>query len=89
MAPRKRSQASRNGAVERAPASHQCGPGSIAEISVIFALNLLLVLVLAPGGFSTGTLVFPSLQKPTLLNFNLIWKVSPQLVLGFNRLTLR
>ena len=32
---------------------------------------------LAPRGFSPGTPVFPSPQKPTLLNSNSIWKVSP------------
>ena len=46
-------------------------------VSVICGLSLLLVLVLAPRGFSPGTPVFPSPQKPTLLNSNLIWKVSP------------
>ena len=40
-------------------------------------LSLLLVLVLAPRGFSPGTPVFPSPQKPTFLNSNSIWKVSP------------
>ena len=37
--------------------SHQCGPGSTSS---------LLVLVLALRGFSSGTPVFPSPQKPTL-----------------------
>ena len=72
---------SRDGAVvEHLPpmqASHQCGPGSIPRLGVICGLSLLLVLVLAPRGFSPGTPVFPSPQKPTLLNSNLIWKVSP------------
>ena len=35
------------------------------------------VLVLAPRGFFPDTPVFPSPQKPTLLNSNSIWKVSP------------
>ena len=39
--------------------------------------SLLLVLALAPRGFSPGTPVFPSPQKPTLLNSNSTWKVSP------------
>ena len=43
-------------------ASHQCGPSSI---SFRCGLSLLLVLVLAPRGFSSGTPVFPSTQKPT------------------------
>ena len=51
----------RDGAVVRAPTSHQCG------------LSLLLVLVLAPRGFSPGTPVFPSPQKPTFPNSNSIW----------------
>ena len=68
---------SRDGAVVRALASHQCGPGSIPGLGVICGLSLLLVLVLAPRGFSPGTPVFPSSQKPTFLNSNSIWKVSP------------
>ena len=43
-------------------ASHQCGPGSIPGLGVICGLSLLLVLVLAPRGFSPGTPVFPSPQ---------------------------
>ena len=35
--------------------------------------NLLLVLVLAPGGFSLGTAVFPSPQKPAFPNSNSIF----------------
>ena len=72
-----RSWGSRDGAVVRALASHQCGPGSIPGLGVICGLSLLLVLVLAPRGFSPGTPVFPSPQKPTFLNSNSIWKVSP------------
>ena len=41
-------------------ASHQCCPGSIPGLGVICGLSLLLVLVLAPRGFSPGTPVFPS-----------------------------
>ena len=51
-------------------ASHQCGPGSILGLGVICGLSLLLVLVLAPRGFSPGTPVFPSPQKPTFPNSN-------------------
>ena len=47
----------------RALAFHQCGPGSIPGLGVISGLSLL-VLYSAPRGFSPGTLVFPSLQKP-------------------------
>ena len=47
----------------RALASHQCGPGSTPSRGVKCGLSLLLVLVLAPRGFSPGTPVFP--QIPT------------------------
>ena len=64
---------SRDGAVVRALASHQCGPGLIPGLGVICGLSLLLVLVLALRGFSPGSLVFPSPQKPTFPNSNSIW----------------
>ena len=51
---------SKGGAVVRARASHQCGPGSIPGVHAICGLSLLLVLSLAPRGFSPGTPVFPS-----------------------------
>ena len=47
-------------AVVRARASHQCGPGSIPGVDAICVLSLLLLLSLAPRGFSPGTPVFPS-----------------------------
>ena len=50
---------SKGGAVVRALASHQCGPGSNPGVETIFGLSLLLVLYLAPRGFSPGTPVFP------------------------------
>ena len=56
------------GAVVRALASHQCGPGSIPALGVISGLSLL-VLYSAPRGFSPGTPVFPPPQKPTLSKF--------------------
>ena len=65
---------SRVGAVVRALAFHQCVPGSIPGPGVICGVSLLLVLYSAPRGFSPGTPVFPSHQKPTLLNSNSIWK---------------
>ena len=49
----------------RALASHQCGPSSNPSNDAICELSLLLVLSFAPRGFSPGTLVFPSPQKPT------------------------
>ena len=61
-----------DGAVVRALAFHQCGSGSIPGLDVICGLSLLLVLFSAPRGFSPGTPVFPSPQKPTFLNSNSI-----------------
>ena len=37
-----------------------CGLGAIHGLDIICGLSLLLVLVLAPRGFSPGTPVFPS-----------------------------
>ena len=54
----------------RAFASHQCGLGSNPGVDAICGLSLLLVLSLAPRGFSPGTPVFPSPQKPTFPNSN-------------------
>ena len=56
----------------RALASNQCVPGSIPGPGVICGLTLLLVLFLAPRGFSPDTPVSPSPQKPTFLNSNSI-----------------
>ena len=66
-------EGSRVGAVVRALASHQCVPGSIPGPGVIRELSLLLVLYSVGRGFSPGTPVFPSPQKPTFLNSNSIW----------------
>ena len=55
---------SRDGAVVTALASHQCGPGSIPRLGVISGLSLL-VLYSALTGFSLGTPVLSSPQKPT------------------------
>ena len=54
---------SRVGAVVRALAFHQCVPGSIPGLDVICGLSLL-VLYSALRGFSPGTPVFHSDQKP-------------------------
>ena len=70
---------SKGGAVVRALASHQCGPGSNPGVDAICGLSLLLVLSLAPRGFSPGTPVFPSPQKPTLSNSNSIWNAQTRL----------
>ena len=56
----------------RALASDQCAAGSNPGVDAICGLSLLLVLSLAPRGFSPGTLVFPSPQKPTFPNSNSI-----------------
>ena len=55
---------SRVGIVVRALAFNQCVPGSIPGPGVICGLSLL-ALYSAPRGFSPGTPVFPSPQKPT------------------------
>ena len=60
----------RDGTVVRVLASHQCGPGSNPSVDAICGLSLLLVLSFALRGFSLGTPVFPSPQKPTFLNSN-------------------
>ena len=60
----------RDGAVVRVLASHQCGPGSNPSVDAICGLSLLLVLSFALRGFSLGTPVFPSPQKPTFPNSN-------------------
>ena len=60
----------RDGAVVRALASNQCGLGSNPGVDAICGLSLLLVLSFAPRGFSPGTPVFPSPQKPTFPNSN-------------------
>ena len=60
----------RDGAVVRVLASHQYRPGSNLGVNAICGLSLLMVLSLAPRGFSPGTLVFLSLQKLTFPNSN-------------------
>ena len=54
----------------RALASHHCGPGSNPGADTICGLSLLLVLSPVPRGFSPGTPVFPSPQKPIFPNSN-------------------
>ena len=51
-------------------ASHKCGQGSNPGVDAICGLSLLLVLSFVPRGFSPGTSVFPSPQKPTFPNSN-------------------
>ena len=50
-------------------ASHQCGPGSIPGLGAICGLSLLLVLVLAPKGFSPGYSGFPLSSKTNISKF--------------------
>ena len=51
---------------------YQWGPGSNPCVETIRGLSLLLVISLTPRGFSLGTPVFPSPQKPTLPNSKFI-----------------
>ena len=48
--------------------SHKSDPSSNPGVDAIRGLRLSLVLFLAPRGFSPGTPVFSSPQKPTLPN---------------------
>ena len=61
-----------DGTVVRALTSHQCGPGSNPGVDSMCGLSLSLVLSFAQRCFSPGTPVFPSPQKLTIPNFNLI-----------------
>ena len=70
---------SKGGAVVRALVSHHCGQGSNPGVEAISGSSLLLVLSLAPRGFSPSSLVFPSPQKPTLPNSNSIWNTRTRL----------
>ena len=54
----------------KALASHQCDTDSSPEAKATCGLSFLLVLSLAPKGFSPVTSVFPSPQKPTFSNSN-------------------
>ena len=59
------SKGARDGAVVRALASYQCGPGSNTGVDAICGLSLLLVLSFAPRGFFPGTqLVLLHFQIP-------------------------
>ena len=60
----------RDGTVVRALSPHECGPGSNPGGDAICVLSLLQILSFALTGFSPGTLVFSSPQKPTFPNFN-------------------
>ena len=60
----------KGGAVVRALASQQCAPGLNPGFDAICGLSLLMVLSLAPRGFSPGSPDFPSSQNPTFRNSN-------------------
>ena len=60
----------RDGAVVRALAYHQCGPGSNPGVDAICGLRLLLVLSFAPRGFSPDTPVFPSKTNISKFQFD-------------------
>ena len=62
-------------AVVTALASHQRGPGSNLGVDIIFWLILLLVLSLAPRGFSPGTPVFPPSSKTNISKFRFPSKI--------------
>ena len=66
---RKWPERSRDDAVARALASHQCGSGSIPRPSVISGLSFLLALYSAPRGFSPGPPVFSSPKKTNISKF--------------------
>ena len=60
---------SRAGAVVKALTSHRCCPGSILSTDHMWA-KFVFGSFSAPRGFPPGTPVFPSPQKPALLNSN-------------------
>ena len=60
---------SKGGAVVRALASHQCGPGSNPGVDAIRGLSLLLVRSLAPRGFLSGYSGFPLSLKTNTCKF--------------------
>ena len=69
---RERQVSGKGGAMVRVLSSHRCCPGSNPGVDAICGLSLLLVLSLAPRGFSPSTPVFLSPQKPTFSNSNSI-----------------
>ena len=59
----------RDGAVVRVLASHQYRPGSNLGVNAICGLSLLMVLSLAPRGFSPGTLVLVLSSETNISKF--------------------
>ena len=60
-------------------------PGFIPVPGVICGFSLLLVLFLAPRGFSPGTPVFLSPQKPIFPNSNSIWIIVKHFIMSLAR----
>ena len=71
---------SKDGAVVRALASHQCDPGSIPGLGVICGLSLLLVLVLDPRLVFLRVLRFSPLLKNQHFQIPIRFGYCPQLV---------
>ena len=61
--------ASKGGAVVRALASHQCGPGSYPSVDAICGLSLMLVLSFAARCFFSGFSGFPLSPKTSISKF--------------------
>ena len=81
----------------RSGESARCGPGSNPGVDAIRGLSLLLVLSFAPRGFSPGTPVFPSPQKPSISKFQFdqasgrrrttLWMCYLQVIIYFYKIT--
>ena len=70
---------SRDSAVVRALASHQCGPASIPSVELtphVGCINFVVDSCPCSEGFSQGTQIFLPPQKPIFKNSNLTWKQS-------------
>ena len=73
----------RDGAVVRALASHQCGPGSNPGVDAICGLSLLLVLSFATRRFSPGTPVLPLLKNQHFQRRTSLWMCYLQVVICY------
>ena len=82
---------SRDGAVVRALASHQCGPSSIPGFGVLCGLSLLLALILAPRVFSQGTqgTVFPPSSKTNISKLQFDLEIEGHRFVSHTRLTVK
>ena len=68
---RSRIRGARDGAVVRALASHQCGPGSNPGVDTVCGLNLLLVLSLIREVSLRAVRFFPLLKNQRFQQFDL------------------